>query len=126
MFIEEARIDENADEDLKEVLEFTPSTKINPIISDEKCQRYKVTFEDYLIYSVTDESFGIYDENEEFEGKLFRKYSKSKFLDYIQDAINIEYAEIFMGEDGYFHFGVCCLNQIIDVVSAKEPIIEKL
>lgn len=59
LFIEEARIDEDADEDLKEVLKFTPSAKINPIISDEKCKRCKAAFEDYLIYPATDESFDI-------------------------------------------------------------------
>lgn len=126
MFIEEARTDEDTDEDLKDILDFAPSTKISPIISDEKCKRYKIIFKDYLIFTVTNESFDIGDENENFEGKLFRKYTRSKFLEYIQHAVNIEYAEILMDEGKYNHFCICCLNQIIDVASANEPIIEEL
>ncbi|MEZ5344472.1 MAG: hypothetical protein R2681_02855 [Pyrinomonadaceae bacterium] len=126
LFVAEAKTDQDTEGDLKDILEFAPSTKINPIISDENCKRYKITFENYLIYSVANESFVDWDENENFEGNLFRKYSKSKFLDYIQRAVNVEYAQILMDEGEYHHFCICCSNQIIDVASPAQPIIEEL
>ena len=98
----------------------------NRVVSDEDCNRYKITFTNYLAYFVRDETFTVWNDEEKFIGYSFRKYSKSNFLDYLQSSTNIDYAKNFMSVNEYFHFGFCCENHIIDIASSKEPLIEKL
>ncbi len=126
LLIDEGRVDEDTEGNLNEVLEFAPSIKTNPIISNEKCKRYKITISDYLAYSVRNESFTSWDDDETFKGKLFRIYLKSKFLNYMEKATDVDHAKFLMDEAEYIHFGICCENQIIDIASANQPIIEEL
>ena len=58
--------------------------------------------------------------SEQFTGTVFRTYSKSLFLDYIATSGGglIETLE------GYTHYEVVTLNQIIDVAATREPEIE--
>lgn len=80
---------------------------------------YDIFFERYVGYSVRNESFTVWDDNEKFTGGHFRIYSKSNYLDYIKKSAPVAQAE-------YTHYGVCCENHIIDVASDKEPIINKI
>ena len=45
---------------------------------------YKIEFDDYIAYTVLNESFAVHDEYEKFEGGLFRTYSQSHLLDYVK------------------------------------------
>jgi hypothetical protein len=81
--------------------------------------RYEIVFDDYIAYAVTNESYagGI---EEKFEGRLARVYSKSAFLNYIGQGT-------FATEDypgPFVHYGFCCLNQIIDIVSENPPTVK--
>ena len=53
------------------------------IATDDTCKKCKVTFKDYVAYSVRNESFTVMDDEERFTGNLFRQFSKSKFLVYV-------------------------------------------
>jgi hypothetical protein len=86
------------------------------IISDETCKKYKLTFKNYDAYSVRNESFTVWDDEEEFTGNLFRIFSKSKFLDYV--AASTVAVEDVLG--AYKHYEIVCLNHIIDVASSRE------
>ena len=89
-----------------------------PIEVTEKSARYEIVFDDYIAYAVTNESYAGSIE-EKYEGRLVRVYSDSAFLNYISQgtfATN-EYPGPFV------HYGFCCLNQIIDVVSERPPVI---
>lgn len=81
---------------------------------------YEVVFNDYISYSVLNESYASVDEDEEFEGDLFRIYNKSHFLDYLKKAsfATSEYPAPFK------HYGFNFLNHILDVVSTEEPVIK--
>lgn len=119
LWISEARIAQDG----KELSE--NATYYGSIETDEFCKRYKITFKSYIAYSVINESFVNDVEDEKFVGSLFRKYSKSSFLDYVSTSATIGYAEdIFESKNQ--HFEIICLNHIIDVASCKEPLIEKL
>jgi hypothetical protein len=81
-----------------------------------------VDFEAYIGYSVLNESITNLDDYEEFEGKAFRIYSKSRYLDYIN-------VSTFASNDypgPYKHYGIACLNHIIDIISTEEPIIKEI
>ncbi len=71
---------------------------------------------------MSDESFKVMDEAEEFTGNLFRVYSKSKFLDYV-DASTVS-VDFLVGT--HKHYEIACLNHIIDVASGREPLIEEI
>jgi hypothetical protein len=93
-----------------------------PIVSDSTCKKYRVTFKDYIAYSVRSESFTILDDAEEFIGNLFREFSKSKFLDYV--VTSTAAVEDIVG--AYKHYEIACLNHIIDVATGREPLIEEI
>jgi len=92
------------------------------IVTDDTCRKYKVTFRDYVAYSVRNESFTVLDDEERFTGNLFRQFSKSKFLDYV--AASTVLVEDIVG--AYTHYEIACLNQIIDVATGREPTIETI
>jgi len=92
------------------------------IISDPTVPFIQINFETYIGYSILNECFISADEYEEFEGKVFRIYSKSRYLDFIRVGT-------FASEDypGPFkHYEMACLNHIVDVVSVSEPDIKKV
>ncbi|BBM00131.1 hypothetical protein [Microbulbifer sp. GL-2] len=107
-------LEEEPNEDLRKIL-----NESKPIEVTDSSARYEIIFEDYIAYAVTNESYagGI---EEKFEGRLARVYSESAFLNYIGQGTfaTTEYPGPFV------HYGFCCLNQIIDVVSEEPPMVK--
>src|SRR3989442_5310762 len=89
------------------------------LVADESCNAYEILFQDYVAYSVRNESFVSVDESETWTGRLFQTYSRSHFLDYVRVATFA--SDDYPGELG--HYGINCLNHIVDVISASQPII---
>ncbi len=87
-----------------------------PIEVTYNSAHYEIIFDDYIAYAVTNESYagGI---DDKFEGKLARIYSESAFLNYIGQGTFA--TEEYPGP--FVHYGFCCLNQIIDIVSEQPP-----
>lgn len=106
--------DEEPDEALRKLL-----NESKPIEVTDSSARYEIVFDDYIAYAVTNESYagGI---EEKFEGRLARIYSESAFLNYIAQGTfaTADYPGPFV------HYGFCCLNQIIDVVSERPPAVK--
>jgi len=76
----------------------------------------------YVGYTVLNESFASASDDELFEGRRFRIYSKSAFLDYMSRATFA--SEEFPGPTR--HYCVACEDQIVQVLSVEPPAIEKL
>ena len=87
------------------------------LVADELCTAYEILFQDYVAYSVRNESFVSVDESEQWTGRLFQKYSRSHFLDYIRVATFA--SDDYPGKLGLY--GINCLNHIVDVISASQP-----
>ena len=98
----------------------TKITGLKPIVSDETCQKYEIIFGSYVAYCVRNESYTVLDEYEEFTGRLFNIYSKSRFLDYVQAATIA--SEDYPGK--FTDYGINCLDHILDVISVDAPEIE--
>jgi|HubBroStandDraft_1064217.scaffolds.fasta_scaffold149284_1 hypothetical protein len=85
---------------------------------------FEVTWKHYIAYCIRNELYAEATKDEVIAaGKMFRLYSKSRFLDYISRATfaTSEYPGPFQ------HYGVVSENHIIDVVSVDPPDIrEKL
>ena len=87
-----------------------------PIKVTDNSAHYEIVFDDYIAYAVTNECYAEHDK-EVYDGILARIYSKSAFLDYVSQGTfaTFDYPGPFK------HYGFCCLNQIIDVVSEQPP-----
>jgi len=92
------------------------------IVSDETCNKYKITFKNYVAYCVTNETCAGVSDDEQFSGALFRTYSKSQFMSYIAASGGALVETL----DRYTHYQVVTLNQIIDVAATREPEIENV
>ncbi|HOA80316.1 MAG TPA: hypothetical protein PKK61_04540 [Defluviitaleaceae bacterium] len=90
------------------------------IIIDKDLPILQLDFESYIAYSVTNESFTSWDEYEQFEGKAFMIYTKSRYLDFIKEHT---LADQICGDvyPPFRHYGIVCLNHIIDIVSIDTP-----
>ena len=89
-----------------------------PISVDETCNAFKITFEGYILYSVTDETHALVEETEDYSS-LLRTYKSSRFLEFVDK-------KTWDFEDGpsIKHYVIVCLNHVIDVACKSEPIIE--
>lgn len=92
----------------------------SPIEHVGGCKIFTLSWSDYVAYSVRNESYTTVDKYEIFEGRTFVKYSKSRYLDFVQQAT--------FADDTYpgpmTHWGIFCLNHIIDVVSCSQPVVQ--
>ncbi len=98
-----------------EVLPGKVLTGLRVIESDSTCRAFELVWPSYVAYSVRNESFCIWDDDEHREGRLFCLYSKSHFLDYVARAT----VDLYSGT--LRHWGVICGDHVVDVVSTDEP-----
>jgi hypothetical protein len=83
---------------------------------------WEVRWPSYVAYSVRNESFTTRDDSEKFTGHRFRRYSKSHFLDYVQQSTiaTPDYPSVM------HHIEVVCEDHVIDVVSVEQPVTIRL
>jgi hypothetical protein len=93
-----------------------------PIESDESCRLFELIWPSYVAYTVRNESYTSWDESEEWEGNLFRLYSKSEFRDYVSRGT--------FATDDYpgplQHWSLVCLRHVVDVIACVEPEMRRL
>ena len=120
LVIEEAKSD-GPHEDI-EILPGKVISGTRAIESDATCRAFELVWLSYVSYSVRNESFCTLDKEERWEGRLFCLYSKSHFLDYVAQATfaSADYPGPLQ------HWGVNCLNHIVDVVSIAEPQVREI
>jgi hypothetical protein len=89
----------------------------------EKSRTFELLWNGYVAYSVLNESFASADDDAaHYEGRRFRVYSKSSFIDYV--------ARVSFACDDYpgpaQHYQVVCEHHILDVISTAPPIVQQL
>ncbi|MBD8530577.1 MULTISPECIES: hypothetical protein [unclassified Massilia] len=89
------------------------------IESGSGCQIFELYWPSYVAYSVRNESFCLVDAYEEFDGRLFVRYARSRYLDFLVKATFADAS--YPGP--FVHYGIFCLNHIIDVVSLDAPVV---
>ncbi len=92
------------------------------IESDNSCCLFEIVWPTYVAYSVRNESFVSNDETEKWDGRLFCLYSESHFFNYVQKGTFAD--EKYPGP--LKHWGINCLNHIIDIISHADPEIKVL
>lgn len=111
----QAKIAEEQLPELRQILE-----NARPIIHGKGCRIFELIWPSYIAYSVRNESFTTVDEEEVGDGRLFVEYAASKYLDFVNAATFADAS--YPGP--FKHWGLNCLNHIIDVVSIDAPIIQ--
>ena len=87
--------------------------------SDPSFREFRITFENYVGFSIRNESY-VNPEPEEDYSKKLRSYPKSTFLDYIASST---FAQQLMDES-VLHFAVVCSDHVVDVACTAPPTIE--
>lgn len=106
---------ESNEEPYRKLIEKIGKTRIKQ--DNARFPLIQLEFESYIRYSILNESFTVWDDYEEFEGEIFRIFSKSRYLDFI--AAGTIATEDYPGP--FKHYGIAGLNHIVDIVSTVEP-----
>lgn len=112
-------ISEAKAQEMRAEAESGPASRIEPIVSDETCRAFEVVWPSYVAYSVRNESYCVADPYERFTRTRFVLYERSRYLDFISVAA-VDLSHIV---GTYRHWGIFCLNHIVDVVSTQDPAI---
>ena len=115
LVIEEAKADGPPED--RELLPGKIVSGLRSIESDRACRLFEIEWPSYVANSVRDERFTQIDNDEVWRGRLFCEFSKSHFLEYVKRATfaSADYPGLLR------HWGINCLNHIVDVVSTVEP-----
>lgn len=105
-------VDDEPDEALREMLRTASRIAHGP-----GCRIFELSWPSYVAYSIRNESYCSADAYEEFDGRLFVRYARSRYLDFLANATFADSS--YPGP--FVHYGVFCLNHIIDVVSLEPP-----
>ena len=84
---------------------------------------YELIFEQYLIHQTRNESLCCWDDYEISHGNFFIVFERSRLLDYMDTLIEKGLADAYW-PDGWKHYGICCQNHIIDIISPHAPTIK--
>ncbi|HDS1136756.1 TPA: hypothetical protein QDZ75_000752 [Stenotrophomonas maltophilia] len=79
--------------------------------------RFELLWDHYISYAVHNESYQSWDDSEAWSGKLFRRYSRSKFLDYLDRATFADAS--YPGP--FTHYQVICQYHVIDIAALQPP-----
>lgn len=90
------------------------------IESTRDCLLYRIFFDSYILYTVLNECYDLADKSAEYSGNLFRTYSRSWYLKYTEGHTLA--SDDYPGP--YRHYGIICLDHIIDITSCSEPLID--
>ena len=95
---------------------------LRPVEVTAASRHYEVVWDSYISYAVRNESYCIWDKEEDWTGNAFRVYSKSKFLDFIAGgtSASADYPGTFV------HYEILCSDHIIDVVSEHPPTVHRV
>ena len=94
-----------------------------PILPDEE-RAYAITFRDYIIYQVGNESYCSGDPRDRYSGRFLRVCESSALLKRLG-----EFSDAQISDDGTFypgkwtHYRIAAQNHIIDVISVRDPIV---
>ena len=92
---------------------------VSPIETMPGMKRFDITFEVYIGFAITNESYAANAEDEEYRGNLARIYTKSRYLEFISNSTIA--SDIHPGP--YRHYAFCCQNHAIDIVSCHSPLL---
>lgn len=89
-----------------------------PVHVDENCATYELTWSSYVVYQITNESFGRKDESQEgILGDSASIYRSSELLEYVLRSTSA--SDEYPGK--LTHYRIVCSDHLIDVISTERP-----
>jgi len=85
-------------------------------------QTFRISFARYITFSVGAEEYVLPYEYNIVEGRSFRRFTRSRFLDYLEK--NTYGSDVRPGFR--YHYGIYCLNELVNVVSSSAPNISSI
>lgn len=96
--------------------------KIEPDYSES----WVITFEDYLHYSVMNESYVFTDiEPVVKSGKTIQRIEESSFINYVNEHLIYDVSDAFYDGRPFQHYRIWSENHIVEVASFYEPVVKK-
>ena len=95
---------------------------VTPIDVTADSRTFELYWPSYISYAVRNESFCSWDKEEIWEGTAVRTYTRSKFLDFVENGTfaSADYPGPFR------HFAILCANHIIDIASQDSPRVQEI
>lgn len=90
---------------------------LSTLIEREPVERYELSWTNYLYFSSCDESYAPAIASDVFQGGPIRQYSKSQLLDRVEELVSS--GEMLPAKPQ--HFGIYCLDHIVDVLAYEAP-----
>jgi len=88
-----------------------------PIAPSTDSRFFQLEWRRYIAYLVTDESYGIYPEGEQFTGKILRVFADSRYLRFLRETTNAT-----SGYPGtYQQYEVVSQMHVVDVAAEEPP-----
>ncbi len=117
--------------------EWTEETKSNETLTElfqhatpiypDMDEVYEITFEDYIMHQTRNESYTSYDEYEIRKGNPLLIFEKSRLLDFLPQLTDCtSYPDGTFYPEKWTHYGIYCVDHIIDVISCSRPKIRKV
>ena len=85
-------------------------------------QSYELMWDRYFTFMVRDEGAAAFRKEEEYSGLGVRRFQKSWLLDSVSELSNGLH-EIPNVRGPVIHFGLYCLNHIVDVLAYENPVV---
>lgn len=86
-----------------------------------------ITFEGYIMYTVRDESYSQYGQEEKSEGRVLKIFDESILLDYVMKATFIQQfddGKWFPGK--WKHYAISTQNHTVDVIAVEDPEVRRI
>ncbi|MBA5630216.1 hypothetical protein [Moheibacter lacus] len=110
-------------DEVKTIINNIDFGQLGEIKYNEISPRYKIIFDNYISYSVINESYDIGESDKFlFEGRLFKVFQESDFLEYLSC---VTYATP-LNNYHLKHYQLVTLNHIVNIASINQPLIEKI
>lgn len=88
---------------------------------------YEISFDNYILHQTRSESYASYDSCEIQKGSGLVVFEKSRLLDVLPVLTDCrKLADGSFYPEKWTHYGLFCVNHVIDVISCREPEIRKL
>ncbi len=97
------------------------------LVFPDTSEFYEIIFDDYILHQTRNESYASYDSGEVKKGRGLVIFEKSRLIDalpVLTDCRKFEDGSFY--PEKWTHYGLFCVNHVIDVISCREPEIRKL
>ena len=86
-----------------------------------------ITFEGYIMYTVRDESYSQYGQEEKSEGRVLKIFDESILLDYVTKATFLQQLDDGEWVPGKWkHYAILTQNHTVDVIAVDNPKIRRI